>query len=98
MYPTRLKEKIIHLLSNIDAYNIDEKDFLRNKKKNIGLLINMFNSPESIANLFSRYYFEDIIAFDLIDETSKMTIQDIYDLYPLFKKELLSTFIIENNE
>ena len=71
---------------------------MRNKKKNIGLLINMFNSPESIANVFSRYYFEDIIAFDLIDEVNEMTLQDIYNLYSLFNEEAISTFIVKNKD
>lgn len=94
--PDSLKNEIINLLSHIDEYKIDEKDFIRNKKKNIGLLINMFNSPESIANIFSRYYFEGIMAFDLIDTVNQMTIEDIYELYSLFNKELLSTFIVKN--
>lgn len=94
--PDCLKERIFNLLSNITDFKIDEKEFIRNKKKNIGLLINMFNSPESIANLFSRYYFEDIMAFELIDTINEMSINDIYELYPLFKEELLSSFIVKN--
>lgn len=98
LYPEKLRDKIIHLLTHINEFKIDEKEFMRNKKKNIGLLINMFNSPESIANVFSRYYFEDIIAFDLIDEVNEMTIQDIYNLYSLFNEEAISTFIVKNKD
>lgn len=96
--PELLRDRIINLLKNIDCYVIDENDFIRNKKKNIGMLINTFNSPESIAHMFSRYYFEDIYAFDLIDMTNQLTINDLYDLYPLFCEESISTFIVENKE
>lgn len=96
MYPDKLEERIIDLLSHIKDLSINETEFNRNKKKNIGILINMFNSPESIANVFSRYYFEDIMAFDLIDMTAQISMNDIYDLYPLFNKEQLSTFIVKN--
>ena len=98
LYPDKLKDRIISLLTHIHEYKIDEKEFIRNKKKNIGLLINMFNSPESIANVFSRYYFEDIIAFDLIDTVNDMTIEDLYELYELFNSEAISTFIVKNKE
>jgi predicted Zn-dependent peptidase len=92
--PEKLKNRLIDLLSHISDIKIDEKDFMRNKKKNIGILINMFNSPESIANIFTRYYFEDIMAFDLIDAVNDLTIDDLYDLYPLFDQSLMSTFIV----
>jgi predicted Zn-dependent peptidase len=92
--PEKLKDRLIDLLSHISDIKIDEKDFMRNKKKNIGILINMFNSPESIANIFTRYYFEDIMAFDLIDAVNDLTIDDLYDLYPLFDQSLMSTFIV----
>lgn len=96
MYPEQLENRIIDLLSHIKDQRITEAEFTRNKKKNIGVLINMFNSPESIANVFSRYYFEDIMAFDLIDMTSQITMNDIYELYPLFDKEQMSRFIVKN--
>jgi len=96
MYPNQLKEKIIDLLTHIQDYKISEDDFNRNKKKNIGILINMFNSPESIANVFSRYYFEDIMAFDLIDATYNMKIEDLYQLYPLFDEKMISSFVVKN--
>ena len=75
-----LKEKLLDLIKDFDTIKIDQEDFNRIKKKNIGLFINMFNSPESIANLFSRYYFEGTNAFDLVDEVAKLEIDDIYDV------------------
>ena len=92
--PQKLKDKIMDLIDNIQQIKISETDFLRVKKKNIGILISVFNSPESIANLFSRYYFEGHMIFDLIDTLSQLTIEDIYQLYPLFQKEYTSSFIV----
>jgi len=92
--PEKLKERIIELIRSIQVYQINEIDFERVKKKNIGILIGVFNSPESIANLFSRYYFEGHMIFDLIDTLSQLTIQDIENLKPLFQEELTSTFIV----
>ena len=94
IYPEQLKEKIIDFLSHVSEMSFDEEAFIRAKKKNIGSLIAMFNSPESIANLFSRYYFEGTIIFDLIDTMNTMTLNDLYKLKPLFNKNLISTFEI----
>ena len=71
------------------------KNFKRIKKKNIGLFINMFNSPESIANIFSRYYFEGTIAFDLIDEVAKISLDDIYSMFKYFDLDYTSTCIVK---
>lgn len=92
--PEKLKNKIFELIENLNDYQIDQKDFERVQKKNIGILIGVFNSPESIANLFSRYYFEGIMIFDLIDCISQITIEDIDNLKTLFQKEYTSSFIV----
>ena len=67
LYPEQLKEKILYFIEHIHEYDIRQEDFLRLKKKTMGIMISLFNSPESIANMFSRYYFEGIMIFDLID-------------------------------
>lgn len=92
--PEKLKDKIFDLIDHLKDYQIDQKDFERVQKKNIGILIGVFNSPESIANLFSRYYFEGIMIFDLIDCISQITIEDIDHLKTLFQKEYTSSCIV----
>lgn len=92
IYPDQLKEKITEFLINVPQMSFDEEAFIRAKKKNIGSLIAMFNSPEAIANLFSRYYFEGTIIFDLIDTMNTMTLDDLNKLKPLFSQDLISTF------
>lgn len=92
--PEQLKDKLFELIDTMKDYQVNDIDFKRVQKKNIGILISVFNSPESIANLFSRYYFEGIMIFDLIDCISEITIEDIYDLRELFQKEYTSSFIV----
>ncbi len=92
--PERLKSKIIELIDYMKDYEVDKDAFLRTQKKNIGILTSVFNSPEAIANLFSRYYFEGIMVFDLIDCVSSLTIADLNQLKSLFDTSLTSTFIV----
>ncbi len=92
-----LKGKLLDLIENFDNLKIDEKDFERIKKKNLGLFINMFNGPESIANLFSRYYFEGVNAFDIIDEIAKLQLVDIYDVFKYFDSKYTSVCIVKKN-
>lgn len=94
--PKKLRDKIIEFIQSIYDYHFDEKDFERVKKKNIGMFIGVLNSPESIANLFSRYYFEGIMFFDFVETLSCLTLQDIENLKPLFQEKLTSTFIVES--
>ncbi|WP_294581595.1 EF-P 5-aminopentanol modification-associated protein YfmH [uncultured Thomasclavelia sp.] len=92
-----LKEILLDLITNFDQLKIQENDFNRIKKKNIGLFINMFNSPESIANLFSRYYFEGINALDLVDEVAALKLEDIYNVFKYFNINNTSTCIVKKN-
>ena len=93
--PEKLRDKIYELIESIDSFEIDEADFQRVQKKNIGILIGVFNSPESIANMFSRYYFEGTIAFDLIDEVAKISLDDIYSMFKYFDLDYTSTCIVK---
>lgn len=93
-----LKEHIFDLIRNFKNIEISKEDFERVKKKNIGLFINLFNGPESIANLFSRYYFEGIMALDLVDEIAKVSIEDIYDMFKYFDLEYTSVCIVKKKE
>lgn len=90
-----LKDNLMDLIKNFKDIKIEGSDFERIKKKNIGLFINMFNSPESIANIFSRYYFEGTIAFDLIDEVAKISLDDIYSMFKYFDLDYTSTCIVK---
>ena len=68
------------------------------KRKTIGNFINSYNSPESIANSFSRYYFEGICSFELVDYVSKITIADLNEVKKYFNKEYASTYIVKKDK
>ena len=92
--PELLRDKIFDLISHIDDFEISDEDFTKVLKKNIGIFIGIFNSPEGIANMFSRYYFEDIMLFDFLDIMYSLTKHDIEDVKKLFNKDYISTFIV----
>ena len=68
------------------------------KRKNIGNFINMFNSPESIANLFSRYYFEGIDAIKIVDYISEITLDDMKSVLKYFREDMTSVFIVKKDK
>ena len=90
-----LKEHLLALIKDFDQIKIEEKDFNRIKKKNMGLFINLFNSPDSIANIFSRYYFEGTNALNLVDELAQITLEDIYQVFKYFDLENTSVCIVK---
>lgn len=88
-------EEVFHqFIKNMKDYSADPVIFERMKKKNIGMIIQAFNSPETIASLFSRYYFEGINAFDLISLINNLDIKEIRKISNLFDDDLTSTFLI----
>lgn len=95
LYPQKLQEHIYHLIEHIDTYEISMSDFERMKKKTMGIFIGLMNSPESIANMFSRYYFEGMIFLDFIDCLHHLTLEDITTLKSLFDRQYASSFIVE---
>lgn len=94
LYPDQLKKKIFDLIEHIKDMPIEKNDFIRVQKMNLGMFIGTFNSPESIANMFSRYYFEGIMIFDLIDCLAQLTIDDVLEVKKLFDKAYTSSFIV----
>ena len=93
-----LYDTLMDFIRHIDQIEINKEDFERIKRKNIGNLINTFNSPESIANLFSRYYFEGIDAMSLVDYISQITIEDIKNTFQYFDEEVTSVFIVNKDK
>ncbi len=92
MKMNELKEKLIELIGNMNNYKIEQDDFERTKKKNIGSFINSFNSPENIANLFSRYFFEGIFSFEIIDVLNEITLEDVLEVRKYFNLDKMCVF------
>lgn len=66
---------------------IAEGDFERIKRKTIVILSIVTIVQKVLQNTFSRYYFEGICSFDLVDYVSKMTLADINEVKRYFNKE-----------
>ncbi len=71
--PDALKERIMERLS---AKSFKEDDFNRLVKQTIGEYISSLNSPEYIANQFTRYYFNDAVLFDILPLLETLTLAD----------------------
>ena len=93
-----LQKTIFNFIDHVQDLEIAEDDFERIKRKTIGNFINSYNSPESIANTFSRYYFEGICSFDLVAYVSKMTLADINEVKRYFNKEYASSYIVKKDK
>jgi predicted Zn-dependent peptidase len=64
-----------------------EENLERAKRKKIGSFLRAINSPEYIANQFTRYAFNDMNLFDVVPTLESITLQDV--------KNVANTFISE---
>lgn len=64
--PEQLVEKIQEHFAQKLQDGLQELDFERSRKKKIGSFLNQLNSPEFIANQFTRYQFNQMNLFDVI--------------------------------
>ncbi|MGV2927752.1 pitrilysin family protein [Macrococcus capreoli] len=75
-----LKERLISQLYNYDALN-DQEMFDLIVRQTIGEYVSSMNSPEYIANQFTRYYFNNAILFDILPLLEHLTLKDCIDTY-----------------
>lgn len=79
--PDQLAERLEKMLLNAKNGNLfSEEQLERIKKKKIGSFLRAINSPEYIANQFTRYAFNDMNLFDVVPTLEKITIQDVQSL------------------
>lgn len=70
-----------------ENWTIDENDLDRLRKKKIGQFMRSLNSPEFIANQFTRYLFNEMNLFDVIPTLEKISIEDLKDAFDTFSAE-----------
>lgn len=84
--PSTLAERIqTQLLEAKEGGHLTEEAFERARKKKIGATLRAFNSPEYIANQFTRYQFNELNLFDTVPVLEEMTLQDV----TAFAKEMI---------
>lgn len=86
--PDVLTERLKAML--LDAQNgqsLTTERLERTKKKKIGAFLRAINSPEYIANQFTRYAFNDMNLFDVVPTLEKLTLEDVRSLSAKFIAE-----------
>lgn len=79
--PDKLAEALEKML--LEAKNgkpFTDEQLERAKKKKIGAFLRSINSPEYIANQFTRYAFNDMNLFDVVPTLEKITLKDVTSL------------------
>jgi predicted Zn-dependent peptidase len=76
------------LLNAKEGNTLTEEALERTKKKKIGAFLRAINSPEYIANQFTRYAFNEMDLFDVVPTLEKITFNDINSVVTeLFEEE-----------
>ncbi|WP_243289817.1 pitrilysin family protein [Bacillus sp. FJAT-47783] len=75
--PDELAQMIQQALLQAKIDSFTEEQLQTAKKKKIGSFLRALNSPEYIANQFTRYAFNEMNLFDVVPTLEKMTKQEI---------------------
>ncbi|WP_226665593.1 EF-P 5-aminopentanol modification-associated protein YfmH [Metabacillus litoralis] len=75
--PDLLADKIKGILTSAKNDGGDFSQFEATKKKKIGAFLRAINSPEYIANQFTRYAFNDMNLFDVVPTLESLSNEDI---------------------
>ncbi|CAM3706463.1 EF-P 5-aminopentanol modification-associated protein YfmH [Mesobacillus zeae] len=76
--PDRLAERLTEMLLEAKGGSVfNETNLSRTRKKKIGTFLRAVNSPEYIANQFTRYAFNGMDLFDVVPVLEGMTVEDI---------------------
>ncbi|NEW05611.1 insulinase family protein [Paenibacillus sp. SYP-B3998] len=75
--PDQLVSRIREEVEKRKGPGLDETTFERSRKKKIGNFLRMMNSPESIANEFTKYRFKGIDLFDILPVYESISLADV---------------------
>jgi predicted Zn-dependent peptidase len=90
----RLREEVERLL---ERGGIGETDFERMRRKKIGAFLRMLNSPEAIANEFTRCRMREMDLFEVLGTYERMTPDQINRRFEtLFRWDRSAVSIVEN--
>jgi predicted Zn-dependent peptidase len=79
--PDKLAETLEKMLLKAKSERLfDEERLERAKRKKIGAFLRAINSPEYIANQFTRYAFNDMNLFNVVPTLEKITLNDVQSL------------------
>ncbi|MGC4375698.1 pitrilysin family protein [Fictibacillus sp. Mic-4] len=78
--PDRLSETLMKMVQDFISKPLSKEDLERTRKKKIGSFLRALNSPEFIANQFTRYEFNEMNLFDVIPTFEQITESDLLDV------------------
>ncbi|MCZ2258761.1 EF-P 5-aminopentanol modification-associated protein YfmH [Sporosarcina sp. G11-34] len=86
--PEGLEKSIRKTIQEATAtWPITDTDVDRMRKKKIGQFMRSLNSPEFIANQFTRYTFNRMNLFDVVSVLEKMTLVNLKDAFETFSDD-----------
>jgi predicted Zn-dependent peptidase len=78
--PEQLIARVRQEIDQVKEQGVQAADFERSRKKKIGSFLRQLNSPEAIANEFTKYRFKQVDLFEILPTYEQMTIEDVNEL------------------
>ncbi|MBO1198972.1 insulinase family protein [Staphylococcus simiae] len=82
--PDELKQLLLDEITTYKGKLQDQQAFELLKKQFIGEFISSLNSPEYIANQYTKLYFEGVSVFDMLDIVENITLDSINETTSLY--------------
>ncbi|GAE24322.1 peptidase [Halalkalibacter wakoensis JCM 9140] len=79
-HPDKLASRIQEMVESFKKSELTEEQVTRAVKKKIGSFLRSLNSPEYIANQFTRYEFNDMNLFDVVPVLESITAKDLTNI------------------
>ena len=89
--PDLLAERLKNVMLEAKDITISDEQLERVKKKKIGAFLRAINSPEYIANQFTRYAFNEMNLFEVVPVMEQLTTTDIQETAKGFFEEKFFT-------
>ncbi|TQR45856.1 EF-P 5-aminopentanol modification-associated protein YfmH [Paenibacillus popilliae] len=94
--PDGLVKRVQELIDERKASGFEQAAFERIRNKSIGSYLRMLNSPEAIANEFTKYKFRDTDLFDILSVYETLTLEQVHQrLKDHFDWNRLAVSIVE---
>jgi len=94
--PDGLVKRVQELIDERKAAGFEQAAFERIRNKSIGSYLRMLNSPEAIANEFTKYKFRDTDLFDILSVYETLTLEQVHQrLKDHFDWNRLAVSIVE---
>ncbi|MFC0558543.1 EF-P 5-aminopentanol modification-associated protein YfmH [Halalkalibacter alkalisediminis] len=77
MYPDKLSQRIKEMVETFKETKLTEEQVKRAIKKKIGSFLRSLNSPEYIANQFTRYEFNEMNLFDVVSMLESLKVDHL---------------------